>query len=128
ITRVSWDNYVTVSKTDAKSLELENEIVANGGLNGSYVNLKVGNVTLESVPVIIQPGQAVGTIGLALGYGRQAAMKEEMRVGVNAYALYNNFNSVQAASVDKAAGVHEFASVQGQRTLMGRGDIVKETT
>ncbi len=128
ITRVSWDNYVTVSKTDAKSLDLENEIVANGGLNGSYVNLKVGNITLENVPVIIQPGQAVGTIGLALGYGRQAAMKEEMRVGVNAYKLYNNFNSVQAANIEKAPGVHEFACVQGQRTLMGRGDIVKETT
>jgi molybdopterin-containing oxidoreductase family iron-sulfur binding subunit len=30
------------------------------------------------MPVIVQPGQAVGTIGLALGYGRKAALKEEM--------------------------------------------------
>jgi molybdopterin-containing oxidoreductase family iron-sulfur binding subunit len=36
ITRVSWDNYVTVSNADAKLLEMSNEIVANGGLNGSY--------------------------------------------------------------------------------------------
>jgi molybdopterin-containing oxidoreductase family iron-sulfur binding subunit len=28
-------------------------------------------VKLENVPVIVQPGQAVGTIGLALGYGRK---------------------------------------------------------
>jgi molybdopterin-containing oxidoreductase family iron-sulfur binding subunit len=28
----------------------------------------------------------------------------------------------------KADGVHEFACVQGQKTLMGRGDIIKETT
>jgi hypothetical protein len=28
---------------------------------------------------------AVGTIGLALGYGRKAALKEEMQVGLNAY-------------------------------------------
>jgi hypothetical protein len=32
ITRVSWDNYVTVSNADAKLLEMSNEIVANGGL------------------------------------------------------------------------------------------------
>jgi molybdopterin-containing oxidoreductase family iron-sulfur binding subunit len=31
ITRVSWDNYVTVSNADAKLLEMSNEIVANGG-------------------------------------------------------------------------------------------------
>ena len=39
ITRVSWDNYLTVSKADAAKWGLENENVANGGLNGSYVNI-----------------------------------------------------------------------------------------
>jgi len=128
ITRVSWDNYVTVSKADAAKLDLENYNVANGGLNGSYVTIEVGGVKLENVPVIIQPGQAVGTIGVALGYGRKESMKEEMQVGVNAYALYANSNSNQVAKVTKAGGEHEFACVQLQRTLMGRGDIIKETT
>lgn len=128
ITRVSWDNYVTVSKADAAKLELENYNVANGGLNGSYANIEVGGVKLENVPVIIQPGQAVGTIGIALGYGRKESMKEEMQVGVNAYTLYANSNSNQVAKVTKAGGEHEFACVQLQRTLMGRGDIIKETT
>lgn len=128
ITRASWDNYVTVSKSDAEKLGLENWNVANGGLDGSIATLKVGNVTLENVPVMIQPGQAKGTIGLALGYGRKAAMKEEMQVGVNAYTLYNNFNNVQTVTITKASGTHEFACVQLQKTLMGRGDIIKETT
>ena len=128
ITRVSWDNYITVSHADAEKLELKNEIVANGGLNGSYVNITVGGTKLENVPVIVQPGQAVGTIGLALGYGRVAGMKEEMKVGVNAYSLYKNFADVQAVTIEKAAGEHEFACVQSQKTLMGRGDIIKETT
>jgi len=127
ITRVSWDNYVTVSKTDADKLKLENKIVANGGLNGSYATLEVNGTKIE-VPVIVQPGQAEGTIGLSLGYGRKASMKEEMQVGVNAYALYANFNNVQSATLVKAAGEHEFACVQSQKTLMGRGDIIKETT
>ena len=128
ITRVSWDNYATMSAADAKTLEVTNEIVANGGLNGSYVNLVVDGVKLDNVPVIIQPGQAVGTIGLALGYGKKAALKEEMQVGLNAYSLYKNFNNVQSVSVTKADGDHEFACVQSQKTLMGRNDIVKETT
>ena len=128
ITRVSWDNYVTVSIADAKKLGFENTIAANGGLDGSYANLSVNGVKLENVPVIIQPGQANGTVGLSLGYGKKAALKEEMQVGVNAYSLYNNFNNVQSVKISKAEGNHEFASVQSQKTLMGRGDIVKETT
>ncbi|MCC9063142.1 TAT-variant-translocated molybdopterin oxidoreductase [Flavobacterium piscisymbiosum] len=129
ITRVSWDNYVTVSNADAKKYNLTNEIVANGGLNGSYATITTADgAKLENVPVIVQPGQAVGTVGLALGYGRKAALKDEMQVGLNAYALYKNFNSVQSVTIAKANGVHEFACVQGQKTLMGRGDIIKETT
>ena len=127
ITRVSWDNYITISATDAKKLDFVNEIVANGGLDGSVANLEVNGVKIDNVPVIIQPGQAEGTIGLALGYGKKAALKEEMQVGINAYTLYNNFNAVQSVKVTNADGNHEFACVQGQKTLMGRGDIVKET-
>ena len=128
LTRVSWDNYVTVSNADAKKLGLSNEIVANGGLNGSYVTLTADGVKFDKVPVIVQPGQAVGTVGMALGYGRKAALKEEMQVGINAYALYSGFNNVQSVTLVKVDGEHEFACVQGQKTLMGRGDIIKETS
>ena len=128
ITRVSWDNYVTVSPADAKKLGLENKIVANGGLNGSRAHLTVNGVKLENVPVIVQPGQAVGTFGFALGYGKKAALKEEMQVGINAYVFYNNFNNVQSVKIEKAADEHEFACVQSQKTLMGRGDILRETS
>ncbi|TDD96546.1 TAT-variant-translocated molybdopterin oxidoreductase [Flavobacterium cellulosilyticum] len=129
ITRVSWDNYVTVSHADAKLLKLTNEIVANGGLDGSYATITTADgVKLENVPVIVQPGQAVGTVGLALGYGKKVALKEEMQVGVNGYSLYKGFNNVQSVSLTKVDGDHQFACVQGQKTLMGRGDIIKETT
>ena len=128
ITRVSWDNYLTISRADAEKLGLENHNVADGGLNGSYATLTVGNSKLEKVPVIVQPGQAVGTVGLAVGYGKKAAMKEAMQVGVNAYSLYLNFKNVQTVSIKEAEGEHEFACVQSQKTLMGRGDIIKETT
>ena len=51
-----------------------------------------------------------------------------MQTGVNAYALYNNFNKASSCKISLAEGVHEFACVQLHNTLMGRGDIVKETT
>jgi molybdopterin-containing oxidoreductase family iron-sulfur binding subunit len=128
ITRVSWDNYITVSRADAKDLGIVNENVANGGLDGSYANVTVNGVTLSNVPVIIQPGQARNTIGLSFGYGRRVGMKEEMQTGVNAYSVYTDFKSIQNVQVEKAAGMHEFACIQLQNTLMGRGEIIKETT
>ncbi|MBD3661046.1 MAG: 4Fe-4S dicluster domain-containing protein, partial [Arenibacter algicola] len=128
ITRVSWDNYVTVSKADAEKLALVNENVADGGLNGSYVKLTVDGVALDGVPVIIQPGQAPGSLGLSFGYGKTVGMKSEMQTGVNAYALYKDFSNIQSVSIEKSAGMHEFACVQLHKTLMGRGDIIKETT
>lgn len=51
-----------------------------------------------------------------------------MQVGVNAYPLYRDFSAVQNVTLEKASGMHEFACVQLQNTLMGRGDIIKETT
>lgn len=128
ISRVSWDNYLTVSKADAERWGFENHNVANGGLNGSYAKLTVDGKVLDKVPVIIQPGQAVGSVGLSFGYGKKAGMQPEMATGVNAYTLYHNFSNVQSVSVEKAAGMHEFACVQLHKTLMGRGDIIKETT
>ena len=128
ITRVSWDNYVTISKADAQSMGLVNENVANGALDGSYANISAKGVTLTNVPVVIQPGQAQGTLGLSLGYGRQVGLKEDMQTGVNAYKLYADCNRNQDVSIEKAAGTHEFACIQLHNTLMGRGDIIKETT
>lgn len=129
LTRASWDNYVTVSAVDANDLGLVNKHVSNGALDGSYVNVKLGDIVLENVPVIIQPGQAKGSVGLALGYGKTAAIQEEMQTGVNAFPLYQNFSTVQNVILEKVGGMHEFACVQLQNTMAGRSDdIIKETT
>ena len=136
LTRATWDNYLTISEADAKELGLyfeestffsENRHDATGGLNGKYANITVNGVTIK-VPVMIQPGQAKGSAGLSFGYGRTEGLKTEMQTGVNAYPLYTNFNTVQNVTIEATSGKHEFACVQLHNTLMGRGDIIHETT
>ena len=127
ISRVSWDNYLTVSASDAKNIGLKNVNVSDGALNGSYAKVTVGDKSVVA-PVLIQPGQAKGTVGLAFGYGERRGLQDEMQVGVNAYPFYTNFDAVQQVSITPAEGYHEFACVQLHNTLMGRGDIIKETT
>jgi molybdopterin-containing oxidoreductase family iron-sulfur binding subunit len=51
-----------------------------------------------------------------------------MQTGVNAYTLYLDSSKVQEVTIEKQSGMHEFACVQLHKTLMGRGDIIKETT
>ena len=127
ITRVSWDNYLTISHADAKVKGLINTNTSNGALNGSYATITVDGKSLRA-PVIVQPGQAKGTVGLSFGYGERMGLKEEMQTGVNAYELYKNFNKIHDMQISAIDGEHEFACVQLHNTLMGRGDIIKETT
>ena len=136
LTRATWDNYLTVSEFDAKKLGLflepstffnQSSNGANGGLNGKYAIINLGDKKIK-VPVIIQPGQARGTVGLAFGYGRTQGVKNEMMTGVNAYSFYLNFNPSQQVKIIATDEIHEFACIQLQNTLMGRGDIIKETS
>ena len=129
ITRASWDNYLSISMADAKELGFKNPVRDNGAIDGNYATVKVNGVTLENVPVMIQPGQAKGSIGLSLGYGRTHGLKEEMQIGVNAYPLYKDFNNMQFdVTIEKTSGWHEFACTQVQKTIAGRHDILKVTT
>ncbi|MDC1492856.1 TAT-variant-translocated molybdopterin oxidoreductase [Flavobacteriaceae bacterium] len=135
ITRTTWDNYLTVSEADAKRLNLylepstfftQSKNGADGGLNGKYSIISLDGTDIK-VPVMIQPGQAQGTVGLSLGYGRNRGVKEVMMTGVNGYKLFKNFKSIQSIKIMATDEIHEFACVQLHNTLMGRGDVIKET-
>ncbi len=59
ISRVTWDNYVSVPVVLAEEMNLKNEDVVELTFDGdSYY-----------MPVYIQPGQAAQTVAVALGYG-----------------------------------------------------------
>ena len=125
ITRASWDNYLTMSIADAKKLGFSNPIQDNGAMDGDYAKVTVNGVEVV-LPVMIQPGQANGSVGLALGFGKTFGLKDEMQVGVNAYPLYTNGNNIQyGVKIDKVSGNHQFACTQVQKTIAGRHDILK---
>ncbi|MFT4575762.1 MAG: MoCo/4Fe-4S cofactor protein with predicted Tat translocation signal [Polaribacter sp.] len=129
LTRAAWDNYITMSMPDARELGFSNPVKDNGAINGQYATITVNGVTVSNIPVMIQPGQAKGSIGLALGYGRQQNLKDAMVVGVNAYPLYINANHIQTGvSIEKVGKTHEFACTQVQKTIAGRNDILKQAT
>ena len=93
LSRACWDNYIAMSAATARDLGITNWNVSNGALNGNMVNITVNGTTLNNVPVMIQPGQAVGTIAMAVGYGRTASGKCGNDIGFNAFSLGNGIGS-----------------------------------
>lgn len=126
ITRMSWDNYLTMSPKDARALGLKNKLNGRMQLDGDVVNISVNGVKIENIPVFIQPGQADGSIGLALGYGKEGS-GNVAATGINAYPLFDGYHSVVSnVSIEKTNATHKFAGMQLQNTLMGRYEIAKE--
>ena len=127
ISKVTWDNYITMSPIDVKAMGL-NEMLRQD-IEGSIVDLNVNGLTVK-VPVYPQPGQAPGSIGLAIGYGRTAeTLKVANGVGVNAYPFLNmNNGTIQVintnVSVTPTEETHAFAATQIQHTIMGREEYL----
>ena len=126
ITKVVWDNYVTVSVKDAGNISFDesHSKMASITANGKTVKL----------PVMVQPGQLQGTIGIALGYGRTKAGKVADGIGANVYPMVNVVNgSLNFAVSDVKLEIHadedyQLAQTQVQNTYMGRRSVIQETT
>ncbi|WP_185849279.1 4Fe-4S dicluster domain-containing protein [Blattabacterium cuenoti] len=128
ITRTTWDNYLTISFFDANKIGLRNWNSGDGSLNGNCIDLIKNNETIiRNIPVFIQPGQAVGSVGLSFGYGQKIGKLSKIVNGKNAYRIYENFiviqNNIQIKKVNK---IHKFACIQLYNTTEGR-NLVKET-
>ncbi len=128
ITKACWENYLTISLSHATELG----IVMFEGSNTRKVDLSVGGTTL-SVPVIVQPGQAAGTVGLALGYGRSKAGIVADNIGVDANPLVEVVNgsrsyAVSGVSISAAGESYKIAHTQIHHTYMDRRNVVQEAT
>lgn len=147
ITKVTWDNYVTMSPADMDALGLSKELGQESP--SSVVTVKVGEKSIK-LPVYPQPGQAPKTIGIALGYGRGEGGEKigrasyhtdffgkhesgdnggRKKIGENGFKIaLNGLYDVNADTVTKEAEVYNLACTQTHSTVMARKSIVKETT
>jgi len=125
ISKACWDNYITVSQKMAEDIGLD----YNDGKT-RIGTLTLGDITV-SLPILVQPGQASGTVGIALGYGRKTAGKVADGVGENVYPLagtvngyFANYNS--GASLEVTDEVYKIAQTQTHHTFMGRETIIQD--
>jgi molybdopterin-containing oxidoreductase family iron-sulfur binding subunit len=142
ISKITWDNYISMHPMDVKNLkffglledadmlvrfdQMEDELdMATVTANGHTVKL----------PIWFQPGQAKGTIGIAVGYGRKGFNEIIDNTGDNIYPAagmtpsgtisYDVFNATIA---DAGEDKHKIATTQVHSTIMGRNeDIIRET-
>jgi len=149
ITKVTWDNYITMNPSEMEGTYVTTFDQENG-LNLAKITVNGQSLTL---PVYPTPGQTPGTIGIALGYGRGAnnenignaafQTKEygghdvdekgnRKPIGQNAFIFSHFENGTLAynatATIAKVEGIYPIAATQIHHTVMGRHSIVRETT
>ncbi|MBK6346722.1 MAG: Fe-S-cluster-containing hydrogenase [Bacteroidales bacterium] len=117
VSKVCWDNFASVSAETASKLG-----VASGNML---------NIDGMELPVFLQPGQAAGTISVAIGYGHTRFGKVADGIGVNVYPLatYENGTlrlSTDKAKVEKSGNDYLLATTQMHGSMEGR-PIVRET-
>ncbi len=72
LTKVTWDNYVAMNPSDCADAGYTTRYGQQSP--ASLVNVTIGGSTMK-LPVIALPGQRIGTVSIALGYGRTKAGK-----------------------------------------------------
>jgi molybdopterin-containing oxidoreductase family iron-sulfur binding subunit len=116
ISKLTWTNAATLAPETAARLSLA---------NGDEVEVRFDGRTVKA-PVLVMPGQAQDTIGLALGWGRRGDEELARDVGANAYAL----RTTRAPYVGAGATLHatgarrDLPITQLHRGLEGRDDAI----
>ena len=119
ITRATWDNYVTVPQVEADEKRWK---------VGEMVTVSADGQTIE-LPVIPVPGQARGTLGIALGYGRTVTGKEKLNgIGRNLYAWYASRGAnISGVSVQGAGKRIKMAQTQTHHVLSSKQRLKDRT-
>ena len=142
LTKITWDNYVCMAPADIERMGLN--MYLGEQAPASVVTVKAGDREI-TLPVVPTPGQRVGTIAIALGYGRGANGEKVGKaacvtdhngvfnpVGQNAYPLTGTADGavnydVLNVSVTATGETYPVAITQTHLTDMDRHSVVKET-
>jgi MoCo/4Fe-4S cofactor protein with predicted Tat translocation signal len=119
ISKVCWDNFAAISPKLASEQKINNGDV-----------IRIGESLM--LPALLQPGQAYGSISIALGYGRKDTGKVADGIGQNTYPFAKLTNGTvhyesNGLKISKTGEIHKLALTQTHHSMEGRA-IVRETT
>jgi molybdopterin-containing oxidoreductase family iron-sulfur binding subunit len=131
-TKLTWDNALLVSPKTAQLLGVTDSMLVT-------LSMETESVT---VPVLVAPGQATGSVKLYLGYGRTAAgsvagrvlaggsvhgeWDDQPSIGVNAYRLRSKrlWDFARGASVKPTSEKYRMATTQDKHTIDRIGKVL----
>ena len=128
ISKACWDNYLTMNPVDAGRMGIS---MVEG--KTSTLEIAVGEDKLV-LPVMVQPGQARNTLGLALGYGRTRSGKVGDSVGINAFPMLGSIDDLpvlfrtSGVSLGSVIGAYQLAQTQTHHTFMNRNFVIQESS
>ncbi|SDE45570.1 quinol:cytochrome c oxidoreductase iron-sulfur protein precursor [Mucilaginibacter pineti] len=121
VSKVTWDNFAALSIKDIKDLKLN---------EGDVIKVTANGYSVE-VPVLAQPGQATGTISIAVGYGRVNAGPVGDNVGKNAFPFYSfrngTFQTTAIAEFKTTGVISPLAQTQTHHSYEGRS-VIREAS
>ena len=104
VTKLTWDNAALVAPADAEALAIKR--------SGDLVTLAVAGKQV-TLPAFILPGQAAGSVTVALGWGRSRAGRVGTGAGTNVAPLRRSVSPWRDdAAVTRAGGHVELATTQ----------------
>ncbi len=111
VTKIVWDNYLSISMDYAKNHDLA---------EGDVVEVFIKNYKIN-IPVHIQPGQDSKTLGLPLGYGRKGGGQVCEGVGQNAFPFVKDgkYSSLKVV-VKKTTKKMNLANTQSHHVMESR--------
>jgi len=123
ISKATWGNYIAVPRQMA---------IDNKWEQGDVIKVTASNGQSIEVPVLVQPGQASGTVSIAVGYGRSKSGKVGDNLGANAYPLVMFTNGtvqyMNTVTLEKTGATNPIAQTQTHHTLMDRREVVQVNT
>jgi MoCo/4Fe-4S cofactor protein with predicted Tat translocation signal len=148
VTKITWDNYAIISPKVAKdkfNLDISDRRQADQYevyMKKQLIRLKIGNKEDMVIPAIVIPGTHNEVIGIAVGYGRRSANRDQTAenigraaagVGQNAFPLLSyNGTTVDwyatGAHFEDTKDTYNLAQTQTHTTYEGRTEVVKELT
>jgi len=126
ISKISWDNVITISEATAAALNVYVKDEEKNNLTAPLVRLTIGKRSIEG-PAWIQPGFADNVVGVCLGYGQKKSGRIGRNSGYNGYPLRTGaaLHIAGGAKLESLGAKYPLSCTQNHWSMEGR-PIIRE--